>query len=105
MAFRFDGMKVLGMASVPSNKIDVLADNFPRKEMFNLHSQIRGVAGSAALYNTEESSGQNKLGFKRSLEITLRPGAEIAACLYLAYTQKHITRPEYRQSYTNVKYR
>ena len=46
MAFKFEQLRVWQTSLVFGEKINVLADQFPKKEIFNLSSQIRRAADS-----------------------------------------------------------
>jgi four helix bundle protein len=103
MAFRFENLKVFQLAADLSNKIDALTEQFPKKEMFSLSSQIKRAADSVVLNIAEGSTGQSKPEFKRFLGIALRSGVEVAACLYLAYTRKYINEELYRNHYNEYE--
>jgi len=103
MAFRFENLKVFQLAADLSNKIDVLVDLFPKKEMYSLSSQIKRAADSVVLNIAEGSTGQSKPEFKRFLGIALRSGVEVAACLYLAFTRKYINEEVYRTHYNEYE--
>ena len=87
------------MAADLSNKTDLLVENFPKKELFSLASQIKRASDSVVLNIAEGSTGQSKREFKRFLGIALRSGIEVAACLYLAFTRKYINEKEYHELY------
>lgn len=99
MPFRFESLKVFTGAAELSNKIDSISENFPKRELFSLSSQIKRAADSVVLNIAEGSTGQSKPEFKRFLRIALRSAIEVVACLYLAFTRKYITQPAYRQLY------
>lgn len=99
MAFRFENLVIFRSAAALSNKIDLLTEKFPRKEMYSLSSQAKRAADSVVLNIAEGSSGQTKPAFRRFPGIALRSGVEVAACLYLAYTRNYISEPEYRSLY------
>jgi four helix bundle protein len=99
MAFRFENLKVFCSAAEPSNKIDQIVEQFPRKELFSLSSQLKRAADSVVLNIAEGSTGQTRPEFKRFLGIALRSAIEVVACLYLAFTRNYITQNVYRSHY------
>jgi len=44
MAFKFENLQVWQISLEFGEKINLLADEFPKKEMFNLSNQIRRAA-------------------------------------------------------------
>ena len=103
MAFRFEQLREFQSAAGLSNRIDLLTEMFPKKEMFSLSSQIKRAADSVVLNIAEGSTGQSKPEFKRFLGIALRSGIEVAACLYLAFTRNYIPGNEYRVLYNEYE--
>jgi len=103
MAFRFENLKVFQSAAELSNRIDLLTEKFPKKEMYSLGSQVKRAADSVVLNIAEGSTGQSKPEFKRFLSIALRSGIEVVACLYLAFTRNYISEPEYKVLYNDYE--
>lgn len=103
MAFRFEELKVFHLAADLSNKIDLVTDKFPKKEMYSLSSQVKRAADSVVRNIAEGSTGQTKPEFRRFLGIALRSGVEVAACLFLAFKRKYITHEEYRSLYNEYE--
>ncbi len=66
MPFKFEGLKVWQGSLELGEKINILADEFPRKEMFNLSSQIRRAADSIGLNIAEGSTGHTNAEKKDS---------------------------------------
>ena len=65
MAFKFEQLRVWQISLEFGEKINSLADEFPRKEMFNLSSQIRRAADSIGLNIAEGSTGHTNAEQKR----------------------------------------
>jgi four helix bundle protein len=84
MAFKFESLKVWQSAVELSGQIYELTEDFPKKEMFVLTSQIQRAADSIALNIAEGSTGQSNPEFRRFLGIALRSAIEVVSCLYLA---------------------
>ena len=99
MAFKFEELKVFHFAATLSNKIHLIVEKFPKKELFSLSSQVRKAADSVVLNIAEGSTGQSTPEFRRFLKIALRSGIEVVACLYLAVTRNYILEKEYREIY------
>ena len=55
MSFKFEKLKIWEKAMELGEDINILADTFPRKEIFNLSSQIRRAADPVALNISEGS--------------------------------------------------
>ena len=84
MAFKFEKLKVWQRSVELSGEIYELTENFPRKEMFVLTSQLPRASDSISLNIAEGSTGQTNPEFKRFLSIALRSSIEVVGCLYLA---------------------
>ena len=94
MSFRFENLKVFTNAAELSNKIDMIVEKFPKKEIYSLSSQVKRASDSVVLNIAEGSTGQSKPEFKRFPGIALRSAIEVVACLYLAFTRKYIDETE-----------
>ncbi len=57
--FKFEKLKIWQKAMDFGEDIDEISDSFPKKEMFNLSSQIRRASDSIALNISEGSIGQS----------------------------------------------
>ena len=99
MSFKFEKLKIWEKAMELGEDINILADTFPRKEIFNLSSQIRRAADSVALNISEGSILQSDPEQKRFLGYSIRSLAEVVTCLYKAKNRNYIN-----QDYFNKKY-
>lgn len=81
MAFKFEQLRVWQASLEFGERINHLADQFPKKEMFNLSSQIRRAADSIGLNIAEGSTGQSNAEQKRFLIFANRSALEVVACL------------------------
>ena len=99
MAFRFEELRVWQSALRLSNEIDIVAESFPKKELYSLSSQIKRAADSVVLNIAEGSTGQSKPEFKRFLRIALRSAIEVVACLFVARTRSYIEEPAFKKYY------
>ncbi len=96
MAFKFESLTVWKKGFQLANDIDLLTESFPKKEIFNLSSQIKRAADSIVLNIAEGSTGQTKPEFKRFLNISLRSAVEVVACLMMAKARAYITEIQYK---------
>jgi len=65
-------------------EINTLTNDFPKKELYNLSSQIRRAVDSIALNISEGSIGQSNPEFKKFIGYAIRSLAEVVTCLYKA---------------------
>lgn len=91
MAFKFEELRVWQKSVQLTTLIEKIADEFPKKEIYNLSNQIRRAADSVSLNIAEGSTGQTNPEFKRFLGMSLRSGIEVIGCIYLAKERKLIT--------------
>lgn len=73
MAFKFEQLCVWQASLEFGEKINLIADQFPKKEMFNLSTQIRRAADSIGLNIAEGSTGQFNAEQRRFLIFSNRP--------------------------------
>lgn len=71
--------------------IDKISDNFPKKEIFNLSSQIRRSSDSIALNISEGSIGQSNPEQKKIVGYSIRSLAEVVTCLFKAKRRNYIS--------------
>ena len=103
MAFRFEELRVWQEALRFCNEIDLLTEEFPKKELYSLSSQIKRAADSVVLNIAEGSTGQSIPEFKRVLRIALRSGVEVVACLFIAKTRNYIQQDVFQKHYTEYE--
>lgn len=103
MAFKFEHLRVWQVALAFGEKINVIADDFPRKELFNLSNQISRAADSIGLNIAEGSTGQSNPEQKRFLIFANRSTLEIVACLIKAKLRSYIDEKTFRLLYTEAE--
>lgn len=72
MAFKFENLKVWQLSLELTDEIDLLAQSFPKHELYSLTSQIRRAANSVSLNIVEGSTGLSNAEFRRFLVIANR---------------------------------
>ena len=103
MGFKFEQLRVWEVALTFGEKINVIADGFPRKELFNLSSQTRRAADSIALNIAEGSTGQSNAEQKRILTFANRSALEVVACLIKAKLRSYINESTFQNLYTDAE--
>src|SRR5688572_26930685 len=98
MAFKFEQLRVWQLSLVFGEKINAIADGFPKKELFNLSTQIRRTADSIGLNIAEGSTGQTNAEQKRFLIFANRSALEVVACLIKSQTSNVYRRKNFSQS-------
>jgi len=79
--------------------LNVMADNFPEKERFNLSSQLLRAADSVALNISEGSIGQSNPELRKFIGYSIRSLAEVVTCLYKAKRRSYINEEEFNEKY------
>ena len=100
---KFEQLRVWQVALAFGEKINVIADDFPRKELFNLSSQIRRAADSIGLNIAEGSTGQSNPEQKRFLMFANRSTLEVVACLIKAKLRLYIDEKTFQVLYTEAE--
>ena len=100
MAFKFENLRVWQSSHEFAEKINSIADQFPKKELFNLSTQIRRAADSIGLNIVEGSTGQSNAEQKRFLIFANRSALEVVACLFKARLRKYIDEITFTDLYS-----
>ena len=108
MKFKFENLTIWQKAMDLGENIDKLSDKFPKKEMYNLSSQIRRAADSIALNArlpdgqvSEGSIGQSNPEFKKFMGYAIRSLAEVVTCLHKAIRRQYISEQEFNKYYND----
>ncbi len=99
MKFKFEDLIIWQKAMDLGEEINSLSEKFPKKEMFNLSSQICRAADSIALNISEGSIGQSNPEFKKFMGYSIRSLAETVTCLHKAKRRNYITEKEFNTHY------
>ena len=102
MAFKFEKLKVWERAVELSGRVSELTENFPKKELFVLTSQIQRASDSIALNIAEGSTGQTNPEFRRFLSFAYRSAIEVVSCLYVGRRRKLISDTQFNEFYEEL---
>lgn len=103
MAFKFEKLKVWQLSLELADEVDLLAQSFPKHELYSLSSQIRRAANSVSLNIVEGSTGLSNAEFKRFLSIANRSALEVVGCLYLAKRRGYVEESKFTYLYNNIE--
>ena len=103
MAFKFESLKIWHLFLELTDEIDLLAQTFPKHEIYSLSSQIRRAANSVSLNIVEGSTGLTNAEFKRFLVIVNRSALEVVGCLYLAKRRNYLSEEKFNELYSKVE--
>ncbi len=103
MSYKFENLRIWQSSLQLGEKINTLADNFPKKEQFNLSLQIRRAADSIGLNIAEGSTGQTNAEQKRFLIFANRSALEVVACLIKANMRNYISQEQFHELYTETE--
>ncbi len=103
MAFKFENLKVWQLSLELTDEIDLLAQGFPKHEIYSLSSQIRRAANSVSLNIVEGSTGLSNAEFRRFLVIANRSALEVVGCLYLAKRRLYLNDELFSNLYNRVE--
>lgn len=99
MKFKFEGLLIWQKGMDLGENMDKLADTFPKKEIYNLSSQVRRASDSVALNISEGSILQSGPEFRKFLGYSIRSIAEVVTCLHKAKRRKYINDINFEESY------
>ena len=101
MSFKFEKLIIWQVAMKMGEEINTMSYSFPKREMFNLSSQIIRAADSIALNISEGAILQSNLEFRRFLGYSIRSVAEVVTCLYKAKSRNYISESEFKRKYND----
>ena len=99
MKFKFEKLLIWQRAMDFGEELGKIADDFPKKEMYNLCSQMRRSVDSIALNISEGSIDQSNPEFKRFMGYAIRSLAEAVTCLHKAARREYITKEVFETQY------
>ena len=82
--FKFEDLIIWQKAMDLGEEINQISEKFPKKEFYNLSSQVRRAADSVALNISEGSIGQSGPEYRKFIGYSIRSLAEVVTCLYKA---------------------
>ncbi|WP_236642063.1 four helix bundle protein [Dokdonia sinensis] len=92
-------MRIWQDAMTLGEDINLLTNDFPKKEIFNLTSQIRRAVDSIALNISEGSILQSDPEQRKFLGYSIRSLAEVVTCLYKAKNRGYIDPAHFKIKY------
>ena len=99
VGFKFENIIIWQKAMELGEDINTLSEKFPKKEIYNLSSQIRRAADSIALNISEGSIGQSNPEFKKFIGYAIRSLAEVITCFHKARMRNYISEQEFSKYY------
>lgn len=97
--FKFEKLKIWNKAMDLGEDINKLTDNFPKKELYNLSSQVRRASDSIALNISEGAIGQSNPEQNKFIGYAIRSLAEVVTCLHKAKRRNYIVEKEFDTLY------
>lgn len=97
--FEFENLQTWQKAMDLGEAINTTSEKFPKREHFNLSSQICHAADSIALNISEGSIGQSDKEFKKCMGYAIRSLAEVVTCLHKAKRRKYISSDQFDSYY------
>ncbi|WP_222439104.1 four helix bundle protein [Echinicola salinicaeni] len=91
MKFKFENLIIWQKAMELGEEVNEISSKFPKKEMFNLASQLLRAVDSVALNISEGSILQSNPEQKKFMGYAIRSLAEVVTCLHKARRRDYIT--------------
>lgn len=101
MKFKFENLVIWQKAMDLGESINNLTADFPRKEIYNLSSQILRAGDSIALNISEGSIGQSNAEFRKFMGYSIRSLAEVVTCLHKAKRRNYISEEGFIKYYND----
>ncbi len=100
--FKFEKLHIWKKAMDFGEEIDKLSARFPKKEIYNLTSQICRAGDSMALNISEGSILQSNPEQKKFVGYAIRSLSEVVTCLYKAKRREYISETEFENHYNEA---
>ncbi len=100
--FKFEKLIIWQRAMDFAEDLNKIIETFPKKETYNLSSQILRAVDSIALNISEGSIGQSNPEFKKFMGYAIRSLAEVVTCLHKAQRRNYITEELFNKHYENA---
>lgn len=97
--FKFEKLIIWQKAMDFGEDLNVVADCFPKKEIFNLSSQIRRAGDSIALNISEGAIGQSNPEQRKFIGYSIRSLAEVVTCLHKANRREYLSDEDFNKFY------
>lgn len=97
--FKFERLHIWQDAMELGETINSLTETFPKKETYNLSSQMCRAVDSVALNISEGSIIQSVPEFRKFLGYSVRSLAEVVTCLYKAKYRNYIAIDRFEELY------
>lgn len=101
MSFKFEKLQIWQKAMEMGEDVNKMTESFPKKEMYNLSSQIRRAADSIALNISEGSILQSGAEYRKFLGYAIRSLAEVVTCLYKSKYRNYISESKFKIYYSD----
>ena len=102
--FKFEKLVIWQKAMDLGENMNILASNFPKKELYNLSSQLMRASDSVALNISEGSIGQSNPEQNRFIGYAIRSLAETVTCLHKANRRNYLDQGGYQKYYDESFY-
>ncbi len=97
--FKFEKLRIWQDAMDFGEEVDKLTNHFPKKEIYNLSSQLRRASDSIALNISEGAIGQSNPEQSRFMGYAIRSLAEVVTCLHKAKRREYINNEIFEKHY------
>jgi four helix bundle protein len=100
--FKFEKLIIWQKAMEYGEKLFELSNSFPKKEVFNLSSQILRTGDSITLNISEGAMLQSTKEFHKFLGYSIRSLVEVVTCLHKAQKRKYIENQSFETLYSEA---
>ena len=100
MSFKFENLIIWQKSMDLGEEMNLLTNNFPQKEVYNLSSQLRRASDSVALNISEGAILQSNAEYRKFLGYSIRSLAEVVTCLHKAIRREYLSKEEFQKNYS-----
>lgn len=97
--FKFEKLLIWQKAMDLGEDVNLLIENFPKKEMYNLSYRLLRAIDSVALNISEGSIGQSNPEQNKFIGYSIRSLVEVVTCLHKTNRRHYITKDQFEKYY------
>lgn len=95
--FKFEKLNIWNKSMDLGEDINRLIEKFPKKELYNLSSQLLRASDSVALNISEGAIGQSNPEQFKFIGYSIRSLAELVTCLHKAKRRNYLNHDEFEK--------
>ena len=102
MKFKFEKLIIWQKAMDLGEEMNTVSQSFPKREEYNLSSQLLRASDSIALNISEGSILQSPKEYRKFLGYSIRSLAEVITCLHKAKRRSYVSKDDFKMLFKSI---